>query len=125
MSDSQTGIKPPHVLEKEKNQVKKVFNPNEVPDLMDTEFDDTLPVLNAVLSLQEEDHFIHQMRRAKAQGIEVVEVDRRIIQHYCGTGYKGLYFDMQGIRLYEKGKMAEAIKQDERRVEGFGSPSNT
>lgn len=125
MNDSQTGIKPPHIIEKEGTEKKTVFSKDGAIDLMDTEFDDSLPVMNSVLSLQEEDHFIHQMRRAKAQGIEVVEVDRRIIQHYCGTGYKGLYFDMQGIRLYEKGKMAEAIKQDERRVEGFGSPSNT
>lgn len=54
--------------------------------------------------------FYGKLRQAKAQGIEELAVDRRIILYYCGQDYKLDKFCIEGIVVYDKDMIDKEIE---------------
>lgn len=92
-------------------------------DLLSMEFDPNEVVFeHDYLTTAEQDQFMSKLRQAAGRNIKAVEVPRKILLHYFGHDYKPLYADFMNVRLYEKGKMEEAIRLDQRRVEDIHFP---
>lgn len=57
------------------------------------------------------DSFMGKLRYARAKGLKMV-ADKFIFDHFCGEDYKEPMFCIEGVEVYQSGKVPEEL-QDE------------